>query len=126
MPEKPSPEEESKSSTATSEAAPGLFSRFHIILTTSAILLAIIGFGLYSSERQKAAPTPKESPEPVVYTPIPKTYLGENIVLPDPKTVGAVSLEETLASRRSRREFDEEPITLAQVSQILWGGTGDY
>jgi SagB-type dehydrogenase family enzyme len=33
-------------------------------------------------------------------------------------------LEEVLFSRRSRRKFSEEPITLAQLSQLLWAAQG--
>jgi SagB-type dehydrogenase family enzyme len=50
---------------------------------------------------------------------------GENVVqLPEPRLGGPVSLEKALQSRRSVRHFKDEPITLAQVSQLLWAAQG--
>lgn len=46
------------------------------------------------------------------------------IALPEPQTQGQLSLEECLNRRRSSREFNPEPITLTQISQILWAGQG--
>jgi len=46
------------------------------------------------------------------------------ITLPDPATDGALSLEETLARRRSVRSFAAAPLTLGQVSQLLWAAQG--
>lgn len=50
--------------------------------------------------------------------------LGEVIKLPAPKLKGRMSLEETLAKRRSVREFSEEPLTLEQISQLFWACQG--
>lgn len=44
--------------------------------------------------------------------------------LPSPRTVGSVSLEETLLNRRSRRSYTNEPITSDDLSQILWAAYG--
>ncbi len=48
----------------------------------------------------------------------------EEITLPAPRTSGEVSLEETLATRRSKREFTEEALTLKEMSQLLWAAQG--
>jgi SagB-type dehydrogenase family enzyme len=45
--------------------------------------------------------------------------------LPKPKTDGEISLEKALAERRSVRDFVREPLTLQQVSQILWAAQGE-
>ena len=46
-------------------------------------------------------------------------------MLPEPVTRGQhFSLEETLAVRRSVREFTVEPLTLAEISQLLWAAQG--
>jgi len=37
---------------------------------------------------------------------------------------GTVSLERALASRRSIRDYTDEPITLEELSQILWAAYG--
>ena len=44
--------------------------------------------------------------------------------LPDPKSRGIVSLEESLAKRRSVREYDNTPLSLEDVSQLLWAAQG--
>lgn len=44
--------------------------------------------------------------------------------LPDPQLRGKQSLEETLASRRTVREFTDEPLTDAHISQLLWAAQG--
>jgi SagB-type dehydrogenase family enzyme len=45
-------------------------------------------------------------------------------VLPPPAFVGAVSLEELLAQRRSVRQFDGQRLTIAELSQLLWAAQG--
>jgi len=49
---------------------------------------------------------------------------AEEIALPAPRLKGAMSLEETLAARRSVREFTEEKLTLEEISQLLWAAQG--
>jgi len=46
------------------------------------------------------------------------------IKLPPPVLKGKVSLEETIARRRSIRKYRTEPLTLFQLSQILWSAQG--
>jgi SagB-type dehydrogenase family enzyme len=46
------------------------------------------------------------------------------IKLPEPKLTGEMSLEEAIAGRRSVRSFTDSPITLQDLSQILWSGQG--
>ncbi|PWU23531.1 hypothetical protein C5B42_02670 [Candidatus Cerribacteria bacterium 'Amazon FNV 2010 28 9'] len=55
--------------------------------------------------------------------PVPRSYASV-ISLPSPKLKGAVSVEEAIADRRSRRTFATTPLTLAQVSQLLWSAQG--
>ncbi len=48
-----------------------------------------------------------------------------DIILPPPSRTGSTSLEEALARRRSVREFtQQQPLTLAQLSQLLWAAQG--
>lgn len=49
---------------------------------------------------------------------------AETIGLPPPNTAGPMSLEETLQKRRSVRDFLKAPISLADVSQLLWAAQG--
>jgi SagB-type dehydrogenase family enzyme len=46
------------------------------------------------------------------------------IELPPPVYTGKISVEEALHKRRSLRNFTDKPITMADVSQILWAAQG--
>jgi SagB-type dehydrogenase family enzyme len=46
------------------------------------------------------------------------------IHLPEPKLDGTVSVEYALQHRRSVRRFKNEPLTLQEVSQLLWAAQG--
>jgi len=49
---------------------------------------------------------------------------GSPITLPTPSTTGSVSIEQTLHERRSTRFYQNTPLTLAEVSQLLWAAQG--
>jgi SagB-type dehydrogenase family enzyme len=49
---------------------------------------------------------------------------GSIIRLPEPRRAGDASLEEVLAARRSVRSFTDQPVTLAEISQLLWAAQG--
>ena len=44
--------------------------------------------------------------------------------LPQPRLRGDASLEEALLDRRSVREYSDAPVTLEEVSQLLWAAQG--
>jgi SagB-type dehydrogenase family enzyme len=46
------------------------------------------------------------------------------IRLPEPQREGKTSVEEALLKRRSVRDYRDEPLTLAQVAQLLWAAQG--
>ena len=48
----------------------------------------------------------------------------EIVPLPDPDRAGTRTLESTLGERRSVRDFADEAIGLADVSQLLWAAQG--
>ncbi|NIS79798.1 MAG: SagB/ThcOx family dehydrogenase [Anaerolineales bacterium] len=50
--------------------------------------------------------------------------MADIISLPKPSLKGPLSLEETLLQRRSRRQFTSDPLTMDQVSQLLWAAQG--
>jgi SagB-type dehydrogenase family enzyme len=52
------------------------------------------------------------------------TTTDQLIQLPSPTLDGHCSIEKTLASRRSVRDFRDEPISLATLSQLLWAAQG--
>lgn len=66
-----------------------------------------------------AVPQPTAPP-----TPTPEIVSGAVITLPAPKLKSEVSVEETLRQRRSIRDYSEEALTLAEVSQLLWAAQG--
>jgi len=48
----------------------------------------------------------------------------EVISLPAPSEDGAMSVERAISSRRSRRSYSDSPITVEQLSQLLWSAQG--
>lgn len=50
--------------------------------------------------------------------------VAKEIALSEPKLDGGLSIERVLQRRRSRRKFTGQPITVAQLSQLLWAGQG--
>ncbi len=46
------------------------------------------------------------------------------IQLPEPQLSGEISVEKALSERRSVRSFTDEPLTLGEVSQLLWAAQG--
>jgi len=51
-------------------------------------------------------------------------FKSETIRLPEPKYDSDTSIEEALFKRRSVRSFKDSPLTLAEVSQLLWAAQG--
>lgn len=49
---------------------------------------------------------------------------GEVITLPKPSHKGNVSVEEAIFKRRSLRDFSDKPLTLQEISQLLWAAGG--
>jgi SagB-type dehydrogenase family enzyme len=59
--------------------------------------------------------------------PMPRLPAGEDQAmeaLPTPSLTGGTSLEEALARRRSVREFEDVPLTAAELGQLLWAAQG--
>jgi SagB-type dehydrogenase family enzyme len=50
--------------------------------------------------------------------------MTKEIKLPKPKEKGSTSVEETLNQRRSVRDYKKEPLSLEEISQILWAASG--
>lgn len=56
--------------------------------------------------------------------PIPSPEQENTIKLPEPRYGSDVSLEQSLLQRRSIRTYTGEPLTLQEVSQLLWAAQG--
>jgi len=78
-------------------------------------LAALVGGCGGGEEEEPATTTPSPSP-PTLGTP--------PVSLPDPRLKGEMSLEEAILNRRSRRDFEDSPLTLGEISQILWAAQG--
>jgi len=50
--------------------------------------------------------------------------MAKEIKLPKPKEKGVTSIEEILNKRRSVRDYKRGPLSLEQVSQLLWAASG--
>lgn len=46
------------------------------------------------------------------------------VELPEPSLTGDVSVEEAIQNRRSKRVYTEEPVSMADLSQMLWSAQG--
>ncbi len=62
-------------------------------------------------------------PQPEL-TPTPSQEQAEVIKLPEPQYDSDVSLEQSLLERRSIRSYTGEPLTLQELSQLLWAAQG--
>ena len=66
----------------------------------------------------------EEVPATSVPSPSPASGGTPIISLPDPRLKGEMTLEEAILQRRSRRDFGDSPLTLGEVSQVLWAAQG--
>jgi SagB-type dehydrogenase family enzyme len=64
-----------------------------------------------------------ESLDTIKYTGNTKKYT-DTVNLPAPRYDGKISVEKSLLKRRSVRTFKKAPLTLADVSQVLWAAQG--
>jgi SagB-type dehydrogenase family enzyme len=56
---------------------------------------------------------------------LPDSHPATTVVkLPDPARDGKVSIEKTMAERRSVRQYADDPLKLADISQLLWAAYG--
>jgi SagB-type dehydrogenase family enzyme len=46
------------------------------------------------------------------------------VELPDPQTTGPMSVEEAILRRRSIRSYTDEPLSMQDISQLLWSAQG--
>jgi SagB-type dehydrogenase family enzyme len=53
-----------------------------------------------------------------------KTAVSQTIKLPQPVLKSNFSLEQALAERRSIRSYTDDPLTLSEISQLLWAAQG--
>lgn len=78
-----------------------------------------------ASSKETTEVNASSSATPIAY-PLPAEAVYEKtVVLPKPKQTGTISLEQAIATRRTRRDFSKEVnVTVAELSQVLWAGQG--
>jgi len=62
----------------------------------------------------------KQIPAPLPQKPYPKDATLIDLVAPEDLTVGEMSLLEAINHRKSHRKFKEEPLTVEELSFLLW------
>lgn len=82
------------------------------ILSSSVALLAALNRAARSREPAETVPSGQEPRK------------DKEVYLPMPRLSGRVSVEEALARRRSVREYLEEPLSVEEISQIMWAAQG--
>lgn len=53
-----------------------------------------------------------------------RAAVGARVSLPPPRSRGEVSVEEAISRRRSVRDFQSAPLSLAEISQLVWSAQG--
>ena len=84
----------------------------HHLIYPSSLALALI-ICLCSCAKTATVPTSTSSAEQ-----------GTTIKLPEPQHDSDISIEQSLLQRRSARSYTDEPLTLREVSQLLWAAQG--
>ncbi|MCD5417705.1 SagB/ThcOx family dehydrogenase [Candidatus Bipolaricaulota bacterium] len=79
------------------------------VIVVSAVMIGWILSEVFLAEPVGQAVTPQD---------------GTIISLPSPRHMGEMSVEEAIFRRRSIRRFTDEPLTLEEVSQLLWSAGG--
>ncbi len=85
--------------------------KIHVII----IVTALIGIGIGGSFMMLQSAGDEHEPD---------KPNNEMIKLPEPKYVSNTSVEKALLERRSVRVYKDEPLTLIEVSQLLWAAQG--
>jgi SagB-type dehydrogenase family enzyme len=88
-----------------------------VVIFSMFLLAACAPWDLSGEKRSGAQATSTRGGK--VITPAPQT-----IVLPTPRAKGTLTLEEALTKRRSVREFNNVPLSLEELGQLLWAVQG--
>jgi SagB-type dehydrogenase family enzyme len=82
-------------------------------LVLAAVLVGVVLFGVYVISFGMRRPQIMQT-----------TSMGNAIALPEPEKTGIMSVEEAISKRRSIREYSKQPLTLHELSQLLWSAQG--
>ena len=85
--------------------------KIHVIIIVTALIGAGIGVFFMSPQLMEDERKPRE-------------FINEIIKLPEPRYDSETSIEKALLERRSVRAYKDDPLTLTEVSQLLWAAQG--
>lgn len=91
------------------------------VLIQLVVLFVLSGLTACTAWRWSEPPKPSPTPATQSLTLLPE---AATISLPAPRLQGTISLEETLAKRRSVRQFRPDPLSIEQLSQLCWAIQG--
>ncbi|HEY6057412.1 MAG TPA: SagB/ThcOx family dehydrogenase, partial [Candidatus Limnocylindrales bacterium] len=100
------------SSTASDRPAPRRTGSCTRSLVAAIALAGVLLAGLFTSDSR--------APQRVAQV----TALDAAEALPSPRSAGPIAFEEALRLRRSVRSFSPDPLTLAEIGQLLWAAQG--
>jgi SagB-type dehydrogenase family enzyme len=92
-------------------------SRRRLLRDAAGVGVGLAALSLAACDEKQQAPRAQEASTGLAQETPP-------IALPVPRLRGEMPLEEAISDRRSRREFSSPPLTLEQVSQVLWAAQG--
>ena len=94
-----------------------------VLLAAGILLALVVVIGIFSV----SAPTAPRDPAGPDAAPVAMSSVrtaGIRIILPAPVTRGTISVEEALSGRRSVRKYSPDPLSLSDISQLLWASQG--
>ncbi len=97
---------------------------FYIAAIFGLIIIAAIFFRIFFSSVTPARGISNETSTEWSLPAITQQNPGAMISLPQPVTDGQVSLEKSMSLRRSVRTYKNEPLSIQELSQLLWAGQG--
>jgi SagB-type dehydrogenase family enzyme len=80
--------------------------------------------GDWEAWRRETTDQRRGLPPPPMEKPCPDDAVLVDLVPPDKLTVGALPVIEAIRRRRSRRKFQPDPLTLEEISFLLWATQG--
>jgi SagB-type dehydrogenase family enzyme len=99
------------------------------ILIVTFVLIGLV-VGIYtvlstSEEKEEAAPSKKlATPSSATKVEVTPTLNSNVVKLPAAKRDSKTSIEEAILGRRSAREYSDERLAIAELSQLLWAAQG--
>lgn len=94
----------------------------YFLIASFFLVFSAIVFSILTYDKNAEDTIPSKPPKKVSNTSEERETI--NIKLPEPRYDSETSLETALLKRRSVREYTDEPLTLAEVSQLLWAAQG--